>query len=65
MTEATLVKSVGNRRFDIDLLQVDSGKFYIRYTNSETGASDFSEAINDYGTATYMFDLKLMELEGN
>ncbi len=50
-------------RFEVELFQYPDGAYCIRYkTNDE---DQYSERITDFGTASYMFDLKVHDLEGN
>ena len=60
---ATTIKSVGNNHFTLELVELDSGMYCVRFEANEK--MHFSEKILDYNTASYMFDLKLQELEGN
>lgn len=56
------VKSLLTNRFEIELIQDRNGRYCIRYTNR--GEEKYSEWITDFLTASYLFDAKLQELEG-
>ena len=59
------IKSIGTNRFEIELVEVDSGKYCIKTHIYNEEKVDFSELINDYNNAAYLFDIKVRELEGN
>jgi hypothetical protein len=62
----TTVKSIETSKFAIQLSQLKTGAYIISYVRAyPTDAKAVnSEAGNDLAMASYMFDLKLMELEG-
>ena len=57
------VKSYLTRKFEIELLQDQHGRYCIRYTTHD--GDKYSEWITDYITASMLFDHKLVELEGH
>lgn len=57
------LKLVGTKNFTVELVELDSGMYCVRHEVDEK--MHFSEKITDYNIASYMFDLKLQELEGN
>ena len=58
-----MVKGYFTHKFEVEMQQDENGRYRIRYF--KLGEEQYSEWITDYGTASYMFDLKLQELEGN
>lgn len=56
------IKSIVTRTYEISLYETFNG-FQIEYTSMRTG-DRISEMLKDYNTATYLFDLKVRELEG-
>lgn len=62
-TNATIVKMVGNARFEIALMQGASGRYIIRIRRQEEDT--FSDFIDDFATASHAFQQELMALEGN
>jgi len=58
------VKSIATPKFEIKLIEAESGRYFITYS---TGSKEpvFSEAIIDLNTAFFLFDRKLADLEGN
>jgi hypothetical protein len=64
MTTEKLIKSLENPRFKIQLFETND-KYVITYENNQHHGINYSEAIQDYKMAAYLFDLKVAELEGN
>jgi hypothetical protein len=60
----TLIKEVMTKKYQVLLSQSESGMYYISYHNS-LEFNQISEAIEDYGVASFLFDIKLQEMEGN
>lgn len=50
-------------RYEVELFQTEDGSYCVRYRVH--GEDKFSERITDYSTASYIFDLKHHDLEGN
>lgn len=61
----TVIKYYSNKRFGVELSQHSENVYVVRYENLHTGHSQYSENISDYYTASFLFDLKIEELEGN
>lgn len=59
------IKAISTRRYEIELVQLDSGHFRISYEGSMTDEPVIGEAIQDYKLASELFDLKVQELEGH
>lgn len=59
------IKSYFGKRFSVELMETPSGLFIIRYDKADYMTPQYSEAIKDYNTASYLFELKLDELEGH
>jgi hypothetical protein len=62
-TENKLIKAFENPRYRVELHEVNH-KYIIAYESSKYHAINYSEAISDYNMASYLFELKLTELEG-
>lgn len=58
-----LIKTFATRNFELALVESKSGMYYVVYEIS--GEVVQSEAINDYKTASFLFDSKLSELQGH
>lgn len=58
------IKLIGTKNFEVELYEMPSGLYCIRYENRRLGGSDYSENIQDFKTASYLFDVKVAELEG-
>lgn len=56
------IKMIGNKRFIIGLYETKSSKYRIVVEKQEVKQD--SELINDYAMASFLFDMKLRELEG-
>lgn len=63
VNKETRIKSIITKRFEVELFQYDDGAYCIRYKISDE--DKYSERITDYGTASFMFDLKVADLEGH
>jgi len=59
------IKKITTRRYEIVLVQLESGAYRIAYEGTMTDEPNISEPIDDYKTASMLFDLKLQELEGH
>ena len=59
------VKMIGTRLFEVVLIQQDSGIYIIQYHRKSDSGFDYSEDIQDFKTASFLFDLKVQEMEGN
>lgn len=60
---AKVLKMINTKRFVVSLWETDAGRYYIEYEVNERVT--MSEPMQDFANATYLFDLKLQELEGN
>jgi hypothetical protein len=58
------IKAIYMKRFSVELSETSSGKYVILYRNSFTEGVNYSEIISDYNTASYLFDLKVQDLDG-
>lgn len=63
MIEYRTIKSIIAKGYEIELFQDQDGRYRIRYQTP--WITKYSEWITDFGTASYMFDLKWEELEGS
>lgn len=64
-SKLVLVKMIGTKRFEVELYLMPNNEYCIRYENKVLQFSDFSESIQDFKTASILFDLKIQDLEGN
>lgn len=64
---AKVIKSLGTKRFEVELYQLDSGKFCVKSSKSIDPESEanYTEAINDLTTATIIFDTLVRQFEGH
>lgn len=65
MDSDKLIKALNTSRYTIELFQTPSDSYVIKYRNNKNYATSFSEPMKDYKMASYMFDLKADELDGN
>jgi hypothetical protein len=62
---ATTIKSITTKKFELFLVQHDTnGNYYVLSSDTKSSLLE-GYPINDYNTASHVFDLKLKELEGN
>lgn len=59
-----IIKQITLPRYTIKLVEINDA-YIIEYTNNQTSGVNFSESIEDYKNASFLFDLKAEELEGN
>lgn len=57
------IKAIHTKRYEVELVQLDNA-YYIAHNTSVLNEPKFSENITDYNTASFLFDLKVEELEG-
>lgn len=62
-SNASLIKQLDTKQFIIGLYELASGRYGIAYSR-KPGKPSISEVIQDYNTVSYLFDLKVIELEG-
>lgn len=58
-----IVKAFHTKMFEVELVQDRYNRYCIRWKTSVK--DEQSEWINDFSTASYMFDLKIRDLEGH
>ncbi len=58
------IKAFSNNRFNVELIQASDDVYTIKYENFKFGEPVYSENITDFNTASFLFDLKIEELEG-
>lgn len=63
MENAKRIKSIQGAHFELVLLELPSGQYMIG--TEQHGQTHLSESISDYNTASFLFDLRLKELEGH
>lgn len=61
--ENQTIKQVETKKYSISLIQASNDLYYVVYKYKTTGESHASEALRDYGIASYLFDLKISDLE--
>jgi len=59
----TTVKLIGTQRYEIAILKDQDDMYTIAY-ETVTQSPQYSEAISDYSLASFLFDMKYNELEG-
>jgi len=70
-SEYKVIKAVQTPRFEVALIELTGGYYRVLSTKllpnvaDEDQKPDVSETIVDYLTASYMFDLRVQDLEGN
>lgn len=57
------IKSYMTKTYEVELFQDEYGRYCVRYEVG--GHNEYSEWITDFGTASYIFDLKIQDLEGH
>jgi hypothetical protein len=60
-----LIKALHTSRYSIELFETASNLYIIRYENPKNGVYRDSEAMKDFKMASWMFDVKVEELDGN
>lgn len=60
----TLIKAIITNRYSVELFETPCNLYGIKYTNFSTERNEYSELTLDYKMASYLFDLKVDELEG-
>jgi hypothetical protein len=58
------IKSIDTKLFKVELLEVEKGYEVVWERFSKEKNYTTVETIKDYGIATYLFDLKVRDLEG-
>ena len=58
------VKHVGTQRYEVSVLVDQDGMYTIAYQTIYDNRVNYSENIQDYLMASQLFDMKLMELQG-
>lgn len=64
-TDYKVVKEYVTSRFEVILVELSNGAYRIISAPNSNGETDQSEAVKDYLTASYLFDMKIQEFEGN
>jgi hypothetical protein len=59
-----IIKAYTTKRYTVELYETTGNSYIIKYENTYSEAQ-YSEILNDYNMASYMFELKIDELEGN
>lgn len=54
---------IATRYYEISIIEIPSGQYRVAY--EVQGKVILSEPMNDYYTASFIFDMKRQELEGN
>lgn len=62
---AKLIKMIGTKRYEVILRQDQDEMYFIEYENREENVVRKSELLTDFMLASYLFDVKVTELEGN
>jgi hypothetical protein len=59
------LKTIQTNKFELGLFELPSGQYVVAYTTMLTEEPIFGEPMTDLNTASFMYDLKLAELEGH
>lgn len=59
------VKKIGTKRFEVELTQQEDGQYVVKSRVKGQECDNRSEEINDFKTASHLFDLRFADLEGN
>lgn len=59
------IKAYTTRRYTVELYETSNLSYIVKYENHLLGEPHYSELLSDYNMASYMFDLKCEELQGN
>lgn len=58
------VKGVHNNKYVVELLELTTGGYVIRFGNLNA-IKEYSNPIRDFGIASYLFDIKIKNLESH
>lgn len=59
-----LIKSITTNRYSVELIEDIDSQYTVLYTHISMPETKVSESINDFYMASYIFDVKVQELEG-
>ena len=59
----TVIKSITEAKFRVELVENSKGRYLVRYEQNEKTTT--CEPVVDYLVATMLFDIKLQELQGH
>jgi hypothetical protein len=61
------IKQISTSKYEIAIIELPDGRYCVFYGRPEDPLDKYtaSEEFRDYNIASYMFDIKLQELEGN
>lgn len=61
------IKQISTKNYEIAIVELPDGRYCVFYGHPEDDFEKYtsSEPMYDYKLASYMFDLKLRELEGH
>lgn len=59
------LKSIGTKRYEVELIEAESGQYRIKTQIYGNEKIEFSEPVRDYNMATAIFDAKIKKLEGD
>lgn len=60
-----VVKHYGNQKFEVAVVQDSDSMYCIRWNTAIDEMDIYSEYVADYNVATFLFDHKIKQLEGN
>lgn len=60
-----LIKSITTNKFEIMLCELPNGQYVVCYETTLSEGLIFGEPVSDYNNASFMYDIKLKELEGH
>lgn len=59
------IKSIDTFRYKVDLIETINDTYIIKHESKVYGLPSKSEEIHNFKTASFLFDVKVDELEGN
>ena len=63
--EAKTVKSFSTEKFDVALLELPNGRYVVAYQTLLSDGPIIGEPVADYHNASFLYDIKIKELEGH
>ncbi len=65
MENDKLIKAISTSKYTVELIETPSSQYIVQFEAKRYGERQYSEPVTDYKTASFLFDLKVDELEGN
>jgi hypothetical protein len=58
-----VIKAISTNRYEVELSKDQDDMYQIKYVSNILVGASYSECLQDYGMASYLFDLKVADLE--